>query len=368
LPAQGGAPLQVTDDQFANLGPRWAPDGKWLYFASDRGGSMNLWRVPIEERSGRALGAPEPITTPATDLQHFSISRDGNRIAYSQATSDLQIYKIVFDPVTETAVGPPVAITQGSREYDKPDVSPDGRWLTFQGKLTGRAAVSIWAMRTDGTSLRQLTDDSFGNLNPRWAPDGRRIAFVSNRSGQNELWLLSPDGSGLRQLTFGAPDETLIGAGVWSPNGKRIAYGRVGKQPRIIEVDTPWTDQKLQPLTPFAEPNVQLVVTTWSPDGRRLGLATRQYLGLYEYDLDSRRYSQIAGQWHRKPFWLRDGRRMIIESAQGVNLLDPITGRWKPVFSLAPGYTTGGAISPNNRTIYSGVLKPEADIWLAILK
>src|SRR6185369_8160552 len=63
LPAKGGAPVTVVDDAYYNWSPVWYPDGRFLYFASNRGGSMNLWRVAIDERSGEVHGEPEPITT-----------------------------------------------------------------------------------------------------------------------------------------------------------------------------------------------------------------------------------------------------------------------------------------------------------------
>ncbi len=65
IPIAGGAPTRVTDDVQNDWSPTWSPDGRYIYFSSDRGGSMNLWRVRIDESSGRRLGEPEPLTTPA---------------------------------------------------------------------------------------------------------------------------------------------------------------------------------------------------------------------------------------------------------------------------------------------------------------
>jgi len=70
---KGGEPLQVTTDSFTDWDPVWSPDGRYLYFSSDRGGSMNLWRVPLAEKSGRVLGPPEPVTTPAPYSGYISL-------------------------------------------------------------------------------------------------------------------------------------------------------------------------------------------------------------------------------------------------------------------------------------------------------
>src|SRR5262249_17688715 len=86
IPADGGAPVTVVDDAYYNWSPAWSPDGRFLYFASNRGGSMNLWRVVIDERSGKVLGSPEPITTPSEWSALPSFSRDGRHLLY--ATND----------------------------------------------------------------------------------------------------------------------------------------------------------------------------------------------------------------------------------------------------------------------------------------
>ena len=70
VPAGGGEPVPVTRGKATDWSPVWSPDGTYLYFVSDRGGSMNLWRVAIDEASGKPLGEPEPITTPAPFLAH----------------------------------------------------------------------------------------------------------------------------------------------------------------------------------------------------------------------------------------------------------------------------------------------------------
>ena len=59
----------------------------------------------------------------------------------------------------------------------------------------------IAMIHRDGTGLRYLTDDSHVDVQPRWHPDGRRIAFISRRSGKLELWIINRDGSGLEQIT-----------------------------------------------------------------------------------------------------------------------------------------------------------------------
>ena len=74
MPAQGGAPVAVTNDRFVDWSPIWSPDGRYLFFSSDRGGSMNLRRVPVDEATGLAKGDPEPVTTPSSNSALITMS------------------------------------------------------------------------------------------------------------------------------------------------------------------------------------------------------------------------------------------------------------------------------------------------------
>ena len=198
LPADGGDPVAVTHDRPVDWNPVWSPDGRYLYFASDRGGAMNLWRVPIEEESGSPLGAPDPVTTGVSgESMHLSVSGDGKRIAYASEAVTANIMKAALDPET-LSVGEPAWVTEGSVRSQGGDVSPDGAWLVFW-RLSPQEDLFI--VRPDGTGMRQLTDDPFNDRGPRWSPDGEKIAFFSNRSGQYQVWTIRPDGSGLEQIT-----------------------------------------------------------------------------------------------------------------------------------------------------------------------
>jgi TolB protein len=79
----GKNPIAVTTDGASNWNPVWAPDGRYLYFVSGRGGPINLWRVPIDETSGKTEGPAEAVTTPSPFVAHIAISADGTRIVYS---------------------------------------------------------------------------------------------------------------------------------------------------------------------------------------------------------------------------------------------------------------------------------------------
>ena len=95
---QGGDPVAVTNDEYLDWNPIWSPDGRYLYFVSDRAGGINLWYVALDERTGRPLGEPERIATEAVYSQHPTLSRDGRRLAYVQTNPRKNLQRVVFDP------------------------------------------------------------------------------------------------------------------------------------------------------------------------------------------------------------------------------------------------------------------------------
>ena len=366
IPAGGGEPVEVTKDPAMDWNPVWSPDGKYLYFASDRGGSMNLWRVPIEENSGKVLGQPEAVTTPSPYSGHVSFSRDGKRIVYAQIISRANLQQIGFDPRLEAVTGQPVWITQGSRWANTPDLSPDGEWLAFDSQ--GSQQDDLFVIRRDGTSLRQLTDDIQRDRKPYWSPDGKRLAFFSNRGGKWEIWIIDSDGSGLQQLTDTPKEVTNA---VWSPDGTRLAYRNYGSSPSIIEIGMQGRDQ-----SPVVLPSISDLSDwfpwSWSADGRKLagfrvGVAGPE--GISVYSLESQQFEKVT-DFGLRPIWLSDSRRMLFQDLQArLYLLESRSKKVREVLSGTPNDPGNGVtISRDDRQIYFSLVTTEADIWLMNLE
>ena len=363
IPAGGGEPVEVTNDAATDWNPVWSPDGKYLYFASDRGGSMNLWRVPIEEQSGKVLGQPEAVTTPSAYTGHLSFSHDGRRLVYANVVRGANLQQVGFDPVRETVTGQPVWITQGSRPANTANLSPDGEWLAFDSH--GGQHDDLFVIRQDGTGLRQLTDGIYKDRKPTWSPDGKRIAFFSDRSGKWEIWTINSDGSGLQQLTYTSGPVTHP---VWSPDGTRLAYRNAGGSPSIIEVGKPWQEQSPRRLPPTSDSN-DWVPWSWSPDGRRLaGGRTPIGAGIVVFSLESQQYEKLT-DFGFATVWLSDSRRLLFGYQGKLYLVDSQSKKIHEVLSVAPYvFSSGGALSRDDRLIYFSLVTTEADIWLMTLE
>jgi Tol biopolymer transport system component len=357
--ANGGDPVAVTADSYMDWNPVWSPDGRYLYFASDRGGSMNLWRIRIDEGTGKTLSSPEPVTMPSQWSGFISFSRDGLHMAYVQQTRTSNIYKAAFDPTRERIVGEPVALTQGTTQYWGPDVSPDGQWVTFTSR---QQPEDVYVVRTDGTSLGQLTNDNYLKREPRWSPDGKRIAFFSNPTKKWQIWAVKPDGSGLEQLTNipGGADGPI-----WSPDGTRLfCFSPVG-QPFVVEPAL--SARSYRELPPESESGGKLWAWSWSADSKRLvgPLLNREdgsSLGITAYSLKAEKYERLV------PFgtgghWLSDNRRVLFEHQDKLYVVDSQSRKWHEVLSVAPNAINQQFGFSRDRLIVFALDDTQADIW-----
>ena len=365
----GAHPVAVTTDGARNWNPVWAPDGTHLYFVSGRGGPMNLWRVPIDETSGRTIGPPEAVITPSPFAAHITISADGTRIAYSSILRSRNIQKLRIDPATGASRGEPTWITTGSRLWANPDPSPDGKWVAFYSSVQPEG--DLYVARTDGTGLRQLTSGAERiDRMPRWSPDGQWIAFHSIRGRDQYLWKIRPDGSELQQLSPLA--DAIYPA--WSPDGSQLAVlmaagiGHSENNVYIFDPNRPWNDQKPEMIAPPNNSPDEFVVNAWSPDGTRLagqaGLAAR---GIIVYSLRSRtfdRFTDTGGY----PVWLPDSQHvMFVSGGREFDVVDTRTRKVEKVFSVQRDIIGPPQLTRDGREAYFSRRVTEGDIWLLTL-
>lgn len=370
IPAEGtekDKPVSVTNDAALDWNPVWSPDGKVLYFGSDRGGSLNLWRVAIDERTGKTRGEPEPMTLPAARIGQFGISRDGRHIAYQSLHSLSTLQKTGFDPRGERVVGEPTTIYQSSMEIANLSVSPDGQWISF--RPAGRQE-DIFLIRSDGTGLRQLMDDAHKDRGPRWSPDGKRIAFYSDRGGQYDIWTIHPDGSNLVQLTKNIPRGPWFPN--WSPDGSALAFPD-GTGSHLFRLGRTPGEGTLEPLPPLGE-GKWFFVNDWSPDGRILAgngrlrgeRTTEPSGGIVLYSIESGKYEWLSDSGE-VPMWLNDGSRLLFRDRSDLVLLDARTKRSRIVMPVERGFWEF-ALTKDNRSIYLRRSQQEGDIWKASLE
>ncbi len=213
-PARGGEPRLLLGDRYRNLQPAWSADSRRIVFVSNRGGPGTLWEIEV------ASGRLRQLTTGPGEVRP-AVARDG-RVAYSQFSHQLDFYAIQVDTGAEER------LTSYTRENLFPRFSPEGRKLAYHSDRTGN--LEIWLRDLETKAERQLTNHPATDLVPDWSPDGREIVFVSNRAGKFQVWVMDAEGGALRRLTEqtvpapGSEWETGKVAPRWSPDGKAIGY------------------------------------------------------------------------------------------------------------------------------------------------
>jgi TolB protein len=184
--------------------PSWSPDAKRIVISTLQPTSVSVMAAN-GGRVRKLLTAPMPANSAASRLDSPTFSPDGKRIAF------VWLEKAGSAVFTMKAVGGGLKqVTPWQKTVaDKIDWSPDGSRIAFSSPEFGvRPGVSsnVFTVRPDGTGLVKLTNSRGGTLNnglDSWSPDGKRIAFASNRNGKYEIYVMSAGGNGVTQVTRG---------------------------------------------------------------------------------------------------------------------------------------------------------------------
>ena len=362
--AAGETPVPVTQDAAVDWNPVWAPDGHSLYFLSNRNGVMNLWRVPIDEATGRVLGPAEPLSLPAREVGGIAVAQDGHHLAFVDRRTTHAIDRITFDAGGQLA-GKPQPIYEGSQEMADLDLSPDGKMLAVDSR--GGAQDDLFLLTVDGAAFRQLLDDTPKDRHPTFSPDGKRLYFISDRTGRYEVWVLSTDGSGLTQVTESDKD-TLIEPLI-SPDGRRVAAHTA-----VIGALFPVNDKGLAgPMEEIRGPadGVMFFPFAWSQDGKVLfgasvTLKDHASTSLLAYDVETKKLSvavtgfKTLGHASRASSW---GDHLAFRDADGIHLAD-LTAKTERLVLPNPPSGVYNNLACRNATCYVVRVGSNSDVWM----
>jgi TolB protein len=195
-----------------NAAAAWSPDGSQIAFTTtDDSGSQGIYLINVD---GTSL---QRITERRGNVFSPTWSPDG-RLAFAWSpVANTEIY--VFDPrlVTlldsHTTTPKPQRVTDSYYTDTAPSWSPTGEWIAFISDRTGSS--DIYLMRPDGADLHPITHGADREANPAWSPDGAALAFVSNREGAQTVYTMNTDGSNLRRLLPGTFEDARP---AWRPN------------------------------------------------------------------------------------------------------------------------------------------------------
>ncbi|MFN0104960.1 MAG: protein kinase domain-containing protein [Bryobacteraceae bacterium] len=202
----------VTGLRFISA-PTWLPDGRSLLVKeSGETERSTLWRI-----SPFGSNAPEPMSFIQDSVAYFLLSRN-NRLVYVRELAHFDIWKVSVGR-GKTEIGP---IVTSSYLDTSPNYSPDGRRIAFSSNRTGD--FQIWACNGDGANLVQLTNVPSSQIGgrPRWSPDGKFISFHVRVDGKSDIYTVSEEGGASQRLT----KDSVENAGAsWSRDGSVIYFG-----------------------------------------------------------------------------------------------------------------------------------------------
>ncbi len=207
----------------------WTPDSRDLIASSGLNVPPPLFRISA------ASGVPQPLAWPGT---WPAVSRQGRRLAFVRSYRDTNIWQVTLDKPgsAQRAINEPGIKKLASSSYREvfPQYSPDGKRLAFHSNRGG--SVQIWTSDVDGSRASQLTsmDPSATTGTPRWSHDGQYIAFDSNAGGTTHIYVIKADGGQPRALSSGSSNNYVAS---WSHDGRWIYFtsNRSG-QPQIWKV------------------------------------------------------------------------------------------------------------------------------------
>ncbi len=214
---ESGKIQALTNDGGLVLSPAWSPDDRFIYFASSRSGTVNIWKIAA------AGGEPVPITAGQGADSELDLSADGQRLVFSVYRENVNLAEVDLRAPGRPA---PKWLTQDSaRSEVGPAYSPDGRRIAYFSSRLATEFETIWVMEADGSNAVQLVEDGRINVYPRWTPDGQALVYTSRSRGEmTRAW--SGEVEIRRVPATGAPPE-LLGLATTSPVSVAAPDGRV---------------------------------------------------------------------------------------------------------------------------------------------
>lgn len=325
---EDGEVRRISSDNWRWLGPlEWLPDGRGLLLIGSRqaGETFQIWRQPYPE------GAPHRITNDTNAYINLSLSPETGKVLAVTTEKVASLWSIsITDPASARQITPVSGWYRGAVSWASGDQIVHESWT---GSRTSLAVRRLESGHSKGlvAGIENSTETT-----PVVSPDGRHIAFSSDRTGTRHIWLMDSDGSNPRQLTSGSGEDQPA----WAPDGRWLLYADIGSQRTTfwktpIEGGRPVQLTQAEALRPAASPDGRLFAAYIKGDDH----AWRIALFPIEGDSPIKIWSQVRNPWPAIR-WTPDGQRLLyVEEIDGVGNIwvQPLDDR--PHYRLT-GFTT----------------------------
>jgi serine/threonine protein kinase len=351
-----GEPKRLTFSNRDTVNPVWTPNGQEVILSSGYFNSRNLWRIATSGSS-----QPQRLASVGEDGSGLAISRLGNRLAYSRRIYDTNIWRLEL-PVPNARPSLPVTFISSTRMDTEPQFSPDGKKIAFCSDRFG--STEIWVCDSDGLNAVELT--SFGgarSTTPRWSPGGEYITFDSTAEGQFDIYTVNVNGGKPRRLTT---DPSNDGNPSWSHDGRWIYFdsSRTG-QAQLWKI----------PTTGGAEVQVTRkggFAPLESPDGKLLYyVKALSATSVWQVPVEGGEETEVfeSLSFYNNMAVVSDGIYFIPTQSgskgSSIQFFSFATGKIKPIATIERSAGFGLAVSPNGRWIlYTQVDQQGSDLML----
>jgi len=343
MPAAGGRAKRLTFDNRPIMGPpTWTPDSREIVFSSDRGVATGLWRVS-------ATGCiPRPVAGPVGDARWPSIPAKGHTLVYEQGESKFNVWRLDLKDAKHHAL-PPSALVSEKGDKMRPESSPDGKKIAFESNRLG--FWDIWTCDVEGNNCAPVTSLHGTAGRARWSPDGRHIAFEFHPREQSEIYVAEVPG-GLPHLV-----PTIAGSDNLSPSWSRDGKWLYFASKRGTEPFQVWK-MPFQGGSPTRITKNGGISPVESPDGQFLYYSKYEQGGVWRMPLQGGPEAEIltdveGGGW---PNWgvtadgiyfLKFGKFPVVTIA----FFEFATGKITPIWTLEKEPGWGLSLSHNGKSI-----------------
>ena len=324
VPAGGGPVVTVTDTTSVNLSPVWSPDGRSLYFVSNREGPRDIYVFDVQ--GSRGVQHPARRVTTGLGVQSIAFSMKGERLAYVTSVARANIWSLPVPTGGAVDTAGAQALTSTNQIVESIRVSADEKWLVYDSTLHGNA--DIFRISVQGGAPERLTTDPADDFCPDLSPDGRMLAYHSWRSGSRDVHVQSIESGAVEVLTATTGQESYP---KWSPDGRALVF--VDQQPRLFY--------------------------------GTLFIMRREAGGSWSAPVPIRSDVGTQGTWVRRP----NGDQLVFATLRGIELIAPESGSPRVLYEQTPGSSDPFALSvvasADGRTLYFKSMDTDgrASIW-----
>lgn len=357
IPAVGGTAKRLTFDHRPIMGPpTWTPNSREIIFSSDRGVATGLWRLST------AGGTPRPVAGPVGEAMWPSIPARGNALVYEQVASRFNLWRLdLKDPQHHERA--PSALISEKGDKMRPELSPDGKRIAFESNRLG--FWDIWTCTSDGSDCQQVTSLHGTAGRARWSPNGHYLAFEFHPNERSEIYVAEVPG-GVPRLLPTIPGADNLSPS-WSRDGKSIYFAsKRGTEPFQL-----WK-MPVQGGSPTKLTNNGGISPAESPDGRFLYYSKYEQGGVWRMPVQGGSETEVlpevdGGGW---PNWAISSQGIYFLKFgkfphATIEFLEFATNKSMPIWTLArePGW--GLSLSHDGKSIvYVQNEFAESDIML----